>query len=358
VTAVRAPELRGGPGAPGPTDAPLVSLIVLNWNGLAYLPRCLGSLRRQTYRRFETILVDNGSTDGSASYVRTHFPEVRLIETGRNLGFAEGNNVGIRQARGELIGLLNNDTEAAPTWLEELVRALQRAPERVAGVCGTVCALEDPGRVTFTLPKIDPRSAAAYCIRQESPPRLIDYLAGNSMLVRRSVIAEVGLLDPAYFAYYEDTDWSARMIRAGYDLLYVPTAVIAHKTMGTAAPDWHYHLMARNRLRFALKNFDAAYLPGFLLRYARDLLREAAANRAAGRAGRNRLLLIAVLWNLRHLPATLAARRADRQRLRTVRSYNRNLPLRSVRCTADGGYIDESAAPGRTRRAAAEPEGQ
>lgn len=319
---------------------PFVSLIVLNWNGLRYLPGCFGSLCRQTYRHCEIIMVDNGSNDGSVEYVRGHFPEIRIIQNGRNLGFAAGNNVGIQQARGELIGLVNNDTEAASTWLEELVRAICTFPQ-AAGACGTICALGDPSRVIFTLNKIDPESGFAYWINQASPLRFVDYLAGNSMIVRRSVIDEIGLLDEAYFAYYEDTDWSARIIRAGYDLLYVPTAVIAHKEMGTSTPDWHYHLMIRNRLRFALKNFDWSYMARFLVSYARDLFREAASNRSAGLAHRNRLLWIAVLWNVRHIVSTLAARRADRRRMRMVRSYNRSLPLRTIRCTGDGGYFEE-----------------
>lgn len=319
---------------------PLVSIIVLNWNGLPYLSGCFGSLRKQMYRNFEVIMVDNGSSDGSVDYVREHFPEVRIIQNEQNLGFAAGNNVGIRQANGDLIGLLNNDVEVAPTWLEELVRAI-RSSERIAGVCGKVCALGDWDRVIFTLTKIDPESAFAYWINQDSPPRPVDYLAGNSLLVRRSVIEEVGLLDEAYFAYYEDTDWSARMIRAGYELLYVPTAVIAHKEMGTSSPDLHYYLMTRNRLRFALKNFDWSYLPRFLARYSRDLLREITSNRSAGLRKRNRLLLAAILWNLRHLPGTVMARRADRRRMRAVHSYNRSLPLRTVRCTTAGGYTEE-----------------
>src|ERR1039457_4092577 len=99
---------------------PEISVIILNWNGKDFLDDCLVAMRRQTFRDFETILVDNGSSDGSVEYIRKHFPEVNLLALPENLGFTGGNIAGYAQARGELIVLLNNDTEAHPRWLEEI----------------------------------------------------------------------------------------------------------------------------------------------------------------------------------------------------------------------------------------------
>ena len=107
---------------------PEISVIVVNWNGKHFLETCLTALRRQTFRDFETILVDNGSEDGSAEYVRSGFPEVRLIALDRNLGFTGGNIAGYEQACGELIVLLNNDTEVDPRWLEEIHKARRDYP--------------------------------------------------------------------------------------------------------------------------------------------------------------------------------------------------------------------------------------
>ncbi|HDM76863.1 MAG TPA: glycosyltransferase family 2 protein, partial [Deltaproteobacteria bacterium] len=100
------------------------SVIVLNKNGSLLLPECLHSLHRQTWTDVEIVVVDNGSIDGSVEFVQEHFPEVRVVRLEENLGFCKGNNIGIRQAKGEYIALLNNDTVVDPHWLEELVRAL------------------------------------------------------------------------------------------------------------------------------------------------------------------------------------------------------------------------------------------
>ena len=114
----------------GPVDSePLVSVIIPNWNGSVHLPTCLGSLRRQTYTRFETIVVDNGSQDGSLSLLAGDYPEVRTVALDRNEGFAGGVNAGIRSAGGHIVALLNNDTETDPDWIAELVMAMHRHPQ-------------------------------------------------------------------------------------------------------------------------------------------------------------------------------------------------------------------------------------
>ena len=111
------------------------SIIVLNWNGKRYLEECLHALFTQTYSPYEIILVDNGSHDGSVDFVAERFPAVRIIENGENLGFAAGNNVAIRVARGDYIVTLNNDTRAEPDWLEELVKVVETDPK--IGMCAS-----------------------------------------------------------------------------------------------------------------------------------------------------------------------------------------------------------------------------
>ncbi|RLC66699.1 MAG: glycosyltransferase family 2 protein, partial [Chloroflexi bacterium] len=111
------------------TTSPLVSVIVPNWNGAHHLPTCLGSLRRQTYPYFEVIVVDNGSTDDSRDLLARDFPEVRVVALATNRGYAGGVNAGFRVARGEILAVLNNDAEADPAWLTEMVAALHRHPE-------------------------------------------------------------------------------------------------------------------------------------------------------------------------------------------------------------------------------------
>src|SRR5512144_1655557 len=109
--------------------APRASVIIPNWNGAAHLPTCLESLRAQTCRDFEILVVDNASTDGSPDLVERDYPEARLIRLERNLGFAGACNVGLRAAQGEVLILLNDDTEAAPSWLSEVLAAFERHPE-------------------------------------------------------------------------------------------------------------------------------------------------------------------------------------------------------------------------------------
>ena len=118
-----------------------ISVVVLNWNGKHFLRECFDSLRSQTFKDFETILVDNGSTDSSPDYVRQEFPEVRVIALNHNAGFAEGTNVGIRASTGEYVALLNNDTKAHPRWLESLKRTLDTHPE--IGFCASKIVLYD-----------------------------------------------------------------------------------------------------------------------------------------------------------------------------------------------------------------------
>ena len=316
---------------------PAVSVVVVNWNGWHFLPGCLDALAGQTFQDFEVLLVDNGSVDRSVEQIRQRYPWVRVIENRENLGFAVANNQALEHCRGRFVALLNNDTAADPGWLAALVGALEQHPN-AAGASGTIVALDDPTRVIFTTPKIDPWSARAIWVEQPAPLTRVDGLSGSAMLLRRSAIDRLGLFDPAYVAYFEETDWSARALMAGYDLLYVPEGVVAHKERGSTTADFHLYQMTRNRLRFALKNFDPDALPRFALHYAYDLVRTLARHVRDGRPRDNLLVARAVGWNLRHLPATLAARRRDLARIgRSRRSYNRSLPLRGRASDGRGG---------------------
>ena len=120
-----------------------ISVIIVNWNGLALLDECLRSLESQTFQNFEIILVDNGSTDGSAEWVKGHHPGVRLLELKTNLGFSAGNNAGLGLARGEFIALLNNDTKAEPEWLEALYKCL-KADDSIAACDSRILYYDQP----------------------------------------------------------------------------------------------------------------------------------------------------------------------------------------------------------------------
>jgi GT2 family glycosyltransferase len=305
------------------TVQPSVSIIIVNWNGRDYLRPCLDSLRQQTYRAFEVILVDNGSTDDSIALIREEYPEVRLVQSAHNGGFIWGNELGLRVARGEWIALLNNDTVADPRWLAALLDAAR--PADVAGATGKVYALDDPGAVIFTLPLIDPLTARARWTNAAYPRGEVHYLSGNNLIVKRAVIEEVGFFDPAYYSYYEETDWCARMIRAGYRLIYTPDAAIRHKQLGSTSLETNRYYMERNRLRFALKNFDPAFLALFVPLYFADLLRRWWRGTDDFGVPMRPIFRMALGWNLRQLPDTILARRRDTARIRVRHSYNRSL---------------------------------
>lgn len=305
------------------TVPPTVSIIIVNWNGRDYLRPCLDSLRQQTYRAFEVVLVDNGSTDDSIALIREEYPEVILVQSAHNGGFIWGNELGLRVARGEWIALLNNDTIADPHWLAALLDAAR--PADVAGATGKVYALDDPDAVIFTLPLIDPLTARARWTNADYPRGEVHYLSGNNLVVKRAVIEEVGFFDPAYYSYYEETDWCARMIRAGYRLIYTPDATIRHKQFGSTSLETNRYYMERNRLRFALKNFDPAFLALFFPLYLADLLRRWWRGTDEFGVAMRPILRLALGWNLRQLPDTILARRRDTARIHVRHSFNRSL---------------------------------
>jgi len=278
---------------------PRVVVIVLCWNGVEDTLECLASLRAVDYPGFRTIVVDNGSSDGTPAIVRSSFPGVELIETGENLGFAGGNNVGICRAMdgaADAVLLLNNDTTVAPDFLSELVEAMYRS-DRVAAANPTIYYYDEPDVIWAAGGAVDLRTGVASqrCIGEtDSAERAdeeeVDYCVGTAILMRREAVETVGLLDPAYFLYYEETDWCFRARDAGYRCIYVPTARVWHKISrgfdGNAAAQLYY--FCRNRLLF-LRRRGAGW--GRLMRATGDLARMSAAMALRGDRVRSRAVL-------------------------------------------------------------------
>ena len=219
---------------------PKVSIIILNWNGLEDTVECLESLKDIDYPNYEIIVVDNGSTDGSCDFLKANFPYVRLIENNENLGFAEGNNCGIRQASGKYVLLLNNDVVVDRYFLKELVNVAESDP--AIGAVGAVAYYyDDPQRIWQAAGMISwNRGRIRIVGRNEvdegqfNEVTEVDYVPGCSMLVRRELFERVGYLDPKYFVYYDETDWCIRAQRAGYRVLYAPRAKVWHKVSASS----------------------------------------------------------------------------------------------------------------------------
>jgi GT2 family glycosyltransferase len=217
---------------------PEISVIVLNWNGKHFLEICLGSLRKQTFRDFEVILVDNGSEDGSAEYVRTHFPEVHLVALSQNLGFCGGNNAGYEHTKGDIVVLLNNDTEVHPDWLLELHNAAARYPN-AGSFASKMLYFDERDRLDncgFGLTSagltVDHGRGEIDGIAWAEPRSVFGACAGAGAY-RRSMIEKIGFLDNDFFTFYEDVDLAFRAQLRGYDCVFIPGAIVYHRYRAT-----------------------------------------------------------------------------------------------------------------------------
>jgi hypothetical protein len=260
--------------------APRVLIIVLTYNGIKLTLECLASLRRLAYPNYQVLVADNQSSDDTPAQVRAHFPEVEVIENGANLGFAAGNNVGLRIAkeRGyDYALLLNNDTDVAPDFLSRLV-AVAEADSRIGALGPLIYYHERPDLIW---------SAGGFVDRQQgtTPMRTnevdrgqyrvvedVDFVTGCALLVRRSALERAGMLDERFFMYYEEAEWCVRIKRAGLRIAFVPEAKIWHKIPLNARFDKEYlaYYMTRNRLLF-LRLTGASFATWFRVLIIQDL---------------------------------------------------------------------------------------
>ena len=292
---------------------PHCSIIIPHWNGRHHLEACLTSLRRQTYPHFEVILVDNGSSDGSQTYVRDTFPEVRLLELGHNHGFTGACLAGYATAVGDLILLLNNDTEAHPTWLAELVAGLERHPQAGSAV-GKILLFDqrDTFHTAGDFCRLDGRPGnRGVWEKDEGQYDREEYVfsgCGAAVAYRRTALQEVGFLDDRFFFSCEDVDLGWRLNLAGWRVVYVPTAVVYHKLKASSSPLASYY-DRRNLLYMLWKNYPASlwrqHWP-LILRGQWGIFREAlgawrgTAARATLRGQLSGLLTGIRFWRTRH----------------------------------------------------------
>jgi GT2 family glycosyltransferase len=222
------------------------------------------------YPDYEVTVVDNGSSDHSLPEIRKRYPRVRIIENGRNLGFAEGNNIGIREKSCPYVLLLNGDAVVSKNILKDLVGALQADPG--AGIAGpAIMYHENPERVWCAGGSIGLFGYAAHLGKGRKMdscrrPGVVDYICGCAILIRRELLNKIGLLDAEYFTYFEDADFCFRARRAGYRCLYVPSPSVWHKTEAEwiASPVQAYYY-TRNPVIFAKKNLEGFRKAIFIL---------------------------------------------------------------------------------------------
>ena len=313
-------------------------MLIPNWNSKKYIAECIESIVNQTYSNFEIILIDNASTDNSVELVRERYPFVRIIQNITNLGFAGAVNIGIENASGKLVAILNQDAYADKDWLNHLVSVVCES-DTIGAAAGKAYYWRDERQredVFCTWSKVDPYTANVYNFSDNEPTSKVDYVTGAGMMVNKDVIRKVGYLDTEYFLYFDETDWCARMIRARYDLVYVPDAIIWHVVSSSISnPELKQYFMTRNRIRFALKNFDVRYIPGFMLFFAVETARLLFRRRVRLGLTETKIRLTAVWWNVLNLPNTLRARRRDigliSRALGKIEPYNESLPLKEYK---------------------------
>ena len=242
---------------------PVLSVIIPNWNGRRFLEECIDSLKGQTFQHFETLLVDNGSTDGSADFAEERYGKfIRVLRNKENLGFAGGNNIGIQAARGEYIVLLNNDTWADPHWLDELFKATRSDPP-VGMWASKVCSyfqrdrIEGVGELIYWDGLVRARGQYEQDHGQHDVMEEILFPPGCGAMYRKSLFDGIGLFDEDFFAYADDTEIGIRARLAGWKCLFVPRAIVYHKNSGTAgqySPLKAFYV-ERNRLWLTIKYF-------------------------------------------------------------------------------------------------------
>ena len=244
-----------------------VTVIIPNWNGRSWLPGCLESLVAQTLGPAETIVVDNGSIDGSVAYLRAEHPHVRVIALPSNTGFAHAGNRGINAARSQFVALLNTDVVLQPDWLERMASALSKYPEAAAVACKMLSLRErghvyDAGDVLRRDGVCEQRGRFEPDDGRWDQPGEVFGACAGAALYRRPAVLEVGGFDEAYFAYLEDVDLALRMQLVGWRCRYEP-AVAFHAGEGSSAnlPGGHRRLVQRNTLVMITKAFPLRWMP-------------------------------------------------------------------------------------------------
>jgi GT2 family glycosyltransferase len=244
-------------------EKPRVSVVIPNLNGRALLGDCLASLERQEFKDFEVVLVDNGSTDGSVEYVRGDFPWLdKIIENRTNVGFAGACNQGIEISSGEYIALLNNDTEAHPLWLREIVRVADENPGAGMFACKTLSfdkrdVIDTAGHLMY--PDGLNRGRGRLEVDRGQFDDLTDvfFPSGCAALYRKQMFDQIGVFDEHHFAFGDDTDIGIRGRLAGWKCLFVPGSIVYHRysvTTGEYSPGKAY-LVERNRIWIVWKYF-------------------------------------------------------------------------------------------------------
>ena len=239
------------------TENPLVSIIIINYNGFDYVEKCFKSIMENNYKEFEIILVDNNSTDNSVAFVKETFPDIKIIKLDSNYGYAKPNNIGAREAKGDLLFFLNNDTAIHQDSITELVKVIEN-PE--IGICQSLLlkpdgAIDSSGDY-FTI------NGIAYSSRKKiNTIKQILSARGASMMIKKKIFWELGGFDNEFFISFEDVDLGWRTWLLGYKVVVVPNSIVYHlggQTVKKVNQNIKFHGV-KNTLVLCLVNFEPKF---------------------------------------------------------------------------------------------------
>ena len=232
----------------------LISIIILNFNAGKLLEECVDSILHSNYKNYEIIVVDNDSKDNSHVQCKEKFPSINLIENKKNLGYCEGNNVGIRSSKGEFVIILNPDTIVDPSWIDELLLAYQKSGDGIYQpkflTIGNESVIQSTGNMIQLFGFGYSRNKGDKDESQFNEIEIIDYASGTCLFTSKKIITQLDLFDSFLFAYHDDLDlcWRAKM--QGIQSYYVPNSIVFHPSEGFSFKwsNFKFFLLERNRL--------------------------------------------------------------------------------------------------------------
>lgn len=307
----------------------IISVVIVNWNKKKYLSDCLKSLYLNK-EKFEVIVVDNGSSDGSVQFVKRNYPKIKLIENDKNLGFAQANNQGFNIAKGNLILFLNNDTLVTKGFLKPLVTALQK--NKIGGVQSKILLMEDSKKLD-SIGAFFTNSGFLYHYGFRKPDiselnKEIDLFSakGACMLFRKEVLEKIlvegEVFDSRYFAYFEETDLCHRVWLTGFKIKYVPDSVIYHKVGATSSKMgdsfMQYHSF-KNRIDSYIKNLDNRNLLKVLPIHFLLCIAAIFSYITKGELHVSLAIIKGIFWDFLNLPSSLKKRKIIQERIRKIR---------------------------------------
>lgn len=296
-------------------NEPLVSIIIVNYNGKSHLEECLKSLIKIDYNNFEIILVDNNSTDGSREFINKFYTSVKLIMLDSNQGFAEPNNIGAKNAKGEFLLFLNNDTVVTPNFISELIKVINQNPKNV--ICQSLL-LKPNGEVDSSGDFVDTWGRAYSSTNKTKVVKEILSARGASMMTRKDSFFELGGFDKNFFATFEDVDLGWRAWIWGYRVVIAPNSIVYHlggQTVKNLSSEVKFHGV-KNVIILSLVNFETSLAINNIIKHFFAILVKKSLRisivpvpEQSSSVPSGKIILKGIFWVLQNLKYVLAKRR-------------------------------------------------